>query len=346
MSNVFDITDYGAVLDDSTNCGPAIDDALDAAIAAGGGTILHPGGGIARVTAGFVPKVCATNVNGFYEFVGADPSACYRLDTIGNTSLFGIVNAGCVRVADLVIIGDPGVSGDHISDSYAILHLQSAWETIVERVRLLGISCTGDQGPIYINNSRTQIRDIFAGGISCPETGVLYSASNVSLSVQGFTVIDYHAWKTVNYNKTAVSGNAKYWIRVDTTGDQHLINPVARFKDLHMDESIGTAQVFVDGGNVMSALFENVFINAGGGRPSISVDNLKRLKVTDMEVGWWDSPHNSIVANDTDLVDLDGLQNWIPGSGVQLTGSSKRLRMRNCENVLPTVPAGAVISTF
>lgn len=89
--NIFDIRDYGAAVDGVTDDAEAVQAAVQAAIAVGGGTIFFPPG-TTRIATGTPQVVVPANVFGHYIFEGVS-SGTNTGDNATNTQYSGLATS-------------------------------------------------------------------------------------------------------------------------------------------------------------------------------------------------------------------------------------------------------------
>jgi len=337
---IFDITDYGAVLDDSTDCGPAIAAARADAIAQSGGIIYHPGGGIAKVSTGIDLPDVNSDFQGFYGFCGAKGGgSIYRLDEIAQKALFSINNASQVHVSDITVLGGPNYDNTAGLNAQAIIQITTAWQATFDNVWMVGCTSSGPGGLIYVNNAHLTMRDCFFGGsvVTGANTAFINIIGCPSVVLQRIQCPDYHRWNDEIFNRTStLVVNPRAHIRIDNGSRARTItNPTWKIEDSFFDESVSFAQIELIGNDedmFQCVELNNVFVNSNSGKPNIIASDLKKITIKDYIAAWSGTPRTIACTNTTE-VNLDTVIFSAGNDTVQLNEGVEVVRMRNCEGV-------------
>ncbi len=199
----FNLSDFGAVGNGVTDDGPALQAALDAVIAAGGGTLLVPAGRFAIVT----PVVAtATGPNVSLEIRGVESSTPVPPPTAGGdmlsrgldlTSEFA-PKTGAQQIAilvqgfshfliqDICFIGSIDVDNDALS-TLAISYVPDA---VIRHCEFYGLMSQSPGGSIVQS---------FGGGLTIQQTKFLGCTGNSGISVP---VVQNYFWKSITVEDT------------------------------------------------------------------------------------------------------------------------------------------------
>lgn len=349
--NVFDIRDYGAAVDGVTDDAEAVQAAIQAAIAVGGGTIFFPPG-TTRIATGTPQVVAPANVFGHYIFEGVGANSKIWIDEMGYYSAITLANIRTATVRDLVFIG----TQDNVAENtgQGIIQFATCNLATFERVGFYGLAAAGTEGVIYCYNSAIRFQDCFFGGCVSPSAAVVNVPNCTSFVWENNTITDYGFLDGIGYNKSSVYGNTQHWIKViavDGVPLNGMVNSAWSVRNSRFDENTSDCLVSFSSTRAtadQSLIIENCSFNGGfDNKPSIKTTGLVNVTLHKVWVGYYVPSSNptfsSLIAHNCDQVTINGLIHGTNNVDVLLTGTTKRLHLRECQNVTITNTANSYI---
>lgn len=347
----FDIRDYGARIDGITNDSAAVLAAMTVARNFGGGIIYFPRGITLINTETLINMNAAPNTNqyGSYLFKGEAGASILRFTQLQSGTVgLGIQSGEFVIFEDLIITGGvtAGASSNTYEASFACLYLTSNFFNIFNRCLLLGLSVSGASGGvIYANNGNFVFNNSFVGGSVATASGVITLDAVSSYNFNVVTFKDFGSHDGISYGKTVPIGNTKNWVRSVNPPVNGLLNvPASNILNSFFDENTtenllnltGTAEKII---NIKGCSFNGGF----SGLTPIKLDTFHKAIIENTWVGYNVPAFNSLSANNIDNLFIDGLIHDNGASNIVLTGTTKRLQLRNCKDVGITNTANAFI---
>ncbi|MDQ1728447.1 MAG: hypothetical protein QOD33_572 [Pyrinomonadaceae bacterium] len=250
---VFNLTDFGALPNGRDDAGPALQDALNALGAAGGGTLFVPAGRFALITpvskdfTGLATEISIVGVEsltpappinaGGQELAhGLDLSSEFAPRT-GETVAIHIVGLQKLLLKDLVFIGTPGID----TDAFITLALDDIQTATISHSEFYGLSTISDGGAI-IQSLRTGFnleQSVFLG---CTSNSGVYGA-----------VVQNLEWKSIKVDDTVFvdyGQRAELYGKLDNSAPYSWVN-------------IGNAAAPESAAPRREAILRNVFFDEG-----------------------------------------------------------------------------------
>lgn len=344
---VFDIRNYGAAVDGVTDDTVAVQAALAAVLVSDGGTVYFPPG-ITKMTG-----VTSTDMDGFegtIRFTGSAGSVI-QLSSTGADGVFYIANAPLVIVDNLTFIGTGSTGADF---TQALFWFNVCEMAHVHDCRFLGIGVTAPEDATFALNkwygilvgrqTNLVVDNCEFGGCSsgfCPNIGV---DDWYSLTIRDTQFVDFGNYSDAVLSKTGWQTNT-YWMRAINGAE-----PVSGFeRDTVIIENVTCDEgnlhcVFVeDAGSVQ---LNSVHCNAGNDAAlsSISIKDVTNLSVKNSSVHQVNyAATNGLNVENVVAANVDGLLLEGIVTNLNLTGTTKRLRLRNSTGVTLVNTAGAFI---
>jgi len=195
------LRDYGAVGDNVTNDGPALQSALNALATQGGGTLIVPNGKYAILTP--VSKDFL-NLASAIVIRGVGSASQLRIATPTATTIM-LGNLESLSIENLTFVGTPNVS----NDTLVALRISSCLRATISNCNFYGIISLNSGGAIVYNyNSDVAIEhSAFRGctGNSGQDVPVIQNDTWRGLSVSDVDFLDYGVLNGVYYSKTPYS---------------------------------------------------------------------------------------------------------------------------------------------
>ncbi len=247
--NTFSLQDFGAVGDGVADDGPALQAALDALAAAGGGTLVVPAGRYAIITP--VEKDFSGVSN--LTIIGAEPApdngsggfgsglglSSEFFVQVGETqTALSIIGARNFLIQDITFIGDPNV----IRDCKITLSLSEIDSAIVRHCEFYGLGAIVNDGAIvYAYHSNLKVEDSAFLGCSTATSSRSSVIQNISwrgITVTGTRFIDYGN-RADYFSKTPLSPPYS-WINIGNAAaaDATSSRREVVLRDLLLDEGV------------------------------------------------------------------------------------------------------------
>lgn len=243
------LTDFGAIGDGVANDGPALQAALNALAAAGGGTLLVPSGTYAIVTpvskdfSGLTSAITiqgepsATVLDVAGNGTGLNLSSEFLIKVGQNTDALTFKNLHSLRISDIIFLGVQEV----VSDAHVVVAFDGIANANIEHSEFYGLASLTHGGAMVLgNNSGLKLDQVAFLGCSTNSgvTGsVVQNTLWQSFSITNSKFIDY-GYRPDFYSKTPLA--APYsWI------------------------SIGNAAGLVPSSSRREAFVQNVFLDEG-----------------------------------------------------------------------------------
>jgi hypothetical protein len=281
---VYNVRDFGAVGDNVTDDGPAVQAAVDAAKLTGGGVIFFPPSA--------TPYRIATTVSagigqGIVSIVVEGAAATIR-PTIGSAqNCFGFANLDMVEFRNLRFIGTAGAT----YDAYAVISIASCSIARISNCHfdsLLTQAASGG-GIVRVDHTDLTIENTLfmgCGGHPSPLVPGLHVVNTKNLNVRQVRFFDVGTLG-------AGRGSTPAWIRVGPklfAGTDAWKTSALTFENLWMDEG-GLVGLQIDGGTTNP--FESVTLDrvSGNGSPNalgggFFIDGVTRLEIFDCMYGY------------------------------------------------------------
>ncbi|HVF45591.1 MAG TPA: carboxypeptidase regulatory-like domain-containing protein, partial [Pyrinomonadaceae bacterium] len=245
------LKDFGAVGDGVTDDSPALQAALDALYAAGGGTLFVPEGRYAifttvakdftglnaSVTISGVPSntpVAPPTASATQLAHGLDLKSEFRPRT-GNVAMLVLVGLRIAAIKDVAFMGTPGV----VTDASYTLALFDIDDASVEHCEFYGLSSSGKGSDVYALRSHFRItRSVFLGctANSGVHTSVVQNVEWKSFRIEEAIFLDY-GLRPELFSKTGIAAPFS-WVELGSTAPLTNDSPrrEASFRSLFMDE--------------------------------------------------------------------------------------------------------------
>ncbi len=281
---MFDVTSYGAVGDGTTDDGPAVQAALDAAQPTGGVVYFPPGQ--YRIAS----PVSVNMLGGGSHLVVRGEAGSSEL-LLRTPQCIGVHNCdGVVAFEDLILVGTP-VGEDCITG----ISVHGAGLAVFDRVVAYGVSCHGelysaDFGSLFrLYNCTARITSCLFRGCNA-QAATVYVEQLRGLTIEDCAFEDIGMLRGVTYSKGGGPGGP--WVRVNhlsdngTTATSQLVVDVARCR---FDEGPGRGVVVEGDARVRRVRLDACGFNLGGGGHGASFSNVEHLTIDGGTVGWVNS---------------------------------------------------------
>lgn len=318
-----------------TDCGPALQRALDAITQKTSNEILIDGD-YAQFTGTY--RDFADRGEGFnpggVQLRGYGNSYILRTACPRDVTAIGIAN-GTITVRGLNMTGTMGAT----TDAKYVIRVEAGHMRMINTAAFALMSNTGACFSGY--DANLTIRDSYFGGCSGQQylhTSVFDFSLCKGCDVRDSAVIDYGTLDGMVLSKTAI-GSPRTWIQIrsmsKTPGIRTSNQGVLSFKNLRMDEG-SYHQIRIGGeGTIDRAVFEDIEINAWGGSPGcIVVVNTRHVEIRRCSMGLQDGPVLSAIGlYGCTFALVDGIQ-------VGRESSVTRLNAEGCDTVVVTNSPG------
>lgn len=354
LNRAFDVRDYGAVLNGTTNDAAALQAAQDAAKAAAGGIIYIPKGKLRLSSAtNLVPEAAR---QGSYVICGEGSASKILLKDLGATYAFNFGNCNTVKFKNLAIVGDSaaGVSTNTFDSLNFILHCDYTHTITFENCLFLGIatSVSGiSEGMFKFGNTVAYFKNCVFGACTATNSAVINMSGGRGVVMSNVLFLDYQDLDGVYYNKLSLVGSTKHWIRcvnpLNLSG-MDVMPSMLTLRDTRFDENTADSLISVTGSGEHTVIVENSnFATGVGGLPTMKLNSLRRVSLRNVMVGYsgYTTPHLTEIFTDVKEISLDNLLHKYGASEMQLLGTTERLQMQNCSGINITNTAGAAVKT-
>lgn len=345
---VYNIRTYGAKVDGVTDDSAAVTAAINAAKATAGGIIFFPRGTTKLGGQASTIDLGATN-QGQYIFQGEGSASKIMFYRMGTNVGLWMGGAGSIVFRDLCIVGEnDGVdSTANYEASNVAMSISGCWHLMFDNVIWAGIAAVNVM--LEVTASNVTFRDCLFGGCTAPT----YYLIGANTSLQSFKMyncqfIDYYWMDGILYNKLSVisGGNNKAWLGIiadAALGALKTPNAII-LKDCTFDENTTDTLLKLSGTAFNSVLIENCGLNGGlGGTTPIKLNTFAKATIRNTWAGYNTGTWTSLEATDVGQVDIDGLVHDNGATDIELLGTTKRLKLRNCQDVTITNTANAFI---
>lgn len=347
--SIYDIRDYGAAIDGVTDDSSAVTAAFAAALETAGGTIYFPPG-TTRLSSAMTFDPTA-DVQGQYVLAGSGSDSVILFKSCGGNIPLYMTNCGSVTVRDLAFVGDStaGASTTVVDGTTAFLYITYTWKAVIERCFFYGIATsTNSLGVVGCAYTDLVIRDCLFAGCTTPNSGVLTVQLNHNLEMNNVMFIDlYEKFNNVTYSKLAGAGSTKHWVRFMTpVVNVGYVEPTLRIKNCGFDENTTDCLLSLTGRADMALDIENISMNSGIDPPTtvgLEATTFGKASFRNVWAGYCPGVNSSLVLTDIAQVEIDMLLHDAGATDIKLLGTTKRLWMRNCQDVTITNTAGAFI---
>lgn len=283
---VFNVREFGALGDGTTDDAQAFRDAFAAAFHTGG-TILVPPGNFAIRSPVFVDGLHGGGPITLRGCVGASKIL------VRSWLCFQIANVdGLCAVQDLTFVGSPwdGLTG---RDCVGVLSFGGNGMTLLERVSFYGVGAFGSHlGADWASLVRahsTTLRLVDCSFYGCfAEAGAVYADQLRGLTLEDCNFIDIGELDGVAFSKVGGAGNGP-WVRVKHLSPQGFsagMQNAVRLIRCTLDEGPGMS-VVVDGPErVEQVALDDCMFNVLGTGFGARFSNVERVRITGGVVGW------------------------------------------------------------
>lgn len=348
LANIFDVRNYGAAVDGETDDSQAWSDVWDAVVANHGGTIHIPPGEMVIADGLSAIKNFGAG-KGVVVVQGSGSASKIRLSSLGANFAFWVGNASSVTFRDLVIVGnDDGAGGsaaEYETTTGAWMVIGSTDMINFENFWCLGLASSSALGGLYLSGS-VAFRNSRFGGCVATNGGVVHLDGATGLLVENTQFVDFEYLDGIGYGKTApLSANNKNWIRiVNPPALQGGVKPAITIRGSEFDENTTEALIYMVGTADDTFVMENCAFNGGYATfPAVKLDTLHKAIFRQVWVGLNVAAFSSFTLANVANVEVDGLIHDNGATDIVLTGTTRRLRLRDCQDVTVTNTAGALL---
>jgi hypothetical protein len=350
----FRLTDFGAVADDSTNCGPALQAALDAAYAGGkGGVIVFPRGTI---------RLPSTHAQAHKDFNGQKAMLIFRGsgDSIvhlhnpatgyaGGGFAVSCQNLEKVLFEHIQFHGTPTNNINAVSfwsRNQGVLYFGGCLQATVKNCVFSNIAIGNTGGLIYANASGLTVEDNMFGGNACPLGGNIFVFNGKYFISNNNHFVDFS--QDIANSKVS-AGGVLTWIRVDAMAqnDSGFETSNAVITNCRFDEAAANTALIND---LKFVTWQNNSANLQGvaGSKGLKVTNAKTVLAERSAFGY--APSSSLAAVSATNVDAVKIVDCILRGGathIELLGTTRKALIENTTLPSATVnTAGATITTI
>lgn len=343
---VFDIRDYGAMVDGVTNDAPAVTAAIAAAVAAFGGTVFFP-----RGTTRISSTVTGNGSGGYNPGLILAGEAGGSRVKFKNCAGYGFSLGTFSEIIkrDLYFTGDDdgnplGASSTAATDVEIIaIHETNVQKSIYQNCFFMGI---GADGILNVENGTLDMRDCFFGACSAPLYGCIPLYICQGAYFENVQFIDYASYAGIYWNKLSVHGNNPSWISCAGTPaiSGSIPRPSFVFKNCQFDENTTDAFIRLVGTSEHSVLIENCAgaTGLGGFGRMLNLTTFRKVTVKDTFMGYHGSltEHASCLFTDVETVEFDNVLHKYGAKFITLAGTTKRFISRNSSLNPLTHPTG------
>lgn len=332
VDSVFNIKDYGAKVDGTTDDTTAVTAAINAAITAGGGTVYFPSGVTKIGTLDMSAIATAANVT-LQGTLGSDI-------LLSTTAYLSLGNFGLVVCEKLAFIG---TSTSAMATGNLIV-LSSNVLTTFRNCAFYGLGTTGNDatysGCILANSAPIVFEDCFFVGCAAPSSAVVTSRGGAGLRADNTIFLDVAAYKGVTYSTGAKTAGAA-WVRLTLLSDVTSAGlKTGQFNNCTFDEAPlwgirfnGTVVTRQHSATINNCHF-NTGVDRGGGAYSgaIYATEMRQITVKDTTAGFSNNTTDYAVCefNNVDVVEMDNFRGIYGASYVTFSGTTSRVKLRNC----------------
>lgn len=336
IDSVFNIKDYGAKVDGTTNDAAAIVAAANAAIAAGGGTVYFPTGVTAYSGSNTLNAVTPVNTTANVTFAGAGGADIL----LATSSVLAMANFGIIKWSNLTFIG---TSTSTFISAARTFQFSSNVEVVLENCRFYGLGTTGSDefaACVLAYNTPIVFKNCLFVGCSAPSAAVVTVNAVGGIRMVDTIFLDIADYKGVTYS-TAVKTAGAAWVRCNGITDVVAANRKTYFfQNCTFDEAPlwgirfdGAAVTRQSNGTVDNCHF-NTGVDRGGGAYSgaIYATEMRQVTVKDTTAGFSNNTTDYAVAefNNVDVVEMDNFRGIYGASYVTFSGTTSRVKLRNC----------------
>ena len=327
---VVDLTSYGAAGDGVTDDAPAVQQALDALAAAGGGTLFVPAGRYALLTPvrkDFSAAPVSITIRGAEPVPVDDQTSPNR--SLGLTSEFLIKEGDQndaltltgideLLVQDLTFIGDLSV----MTDARLTLSLTDVAHATVRHCEFYGLaSFTPEGGVVWARHSDLHVEDSAFLGCTAASgltTSIVQNTNWLGISVTNTRFVDY-GWRPDYFSKTGL-GAPFAWISIANAAkpEAQSVYRAVVIRDVFLDEGgyMGIACIpqFFTPPNESIAPIDLIYIArlrmnvTNVGDYGVCIKAARRVLIKDSYFGWSVNADAAIALSDVGQVLLDQVE--------------------------------------
>lgn len=332
--SVFDIRDYGAVMDGTTNDASAFKAAFDAAVAAGGGTVYVPAGDM--LYSGDPGSLNGTSTYPNITILGTGGSNII----FSNSPYMWLGNCGVVRLENLTFIGGTGAT---MQSADRIIQLGYCQQAVVDNCRFYGLGSTGAgllDGIVLFYNSPGVMTNCYFVGCSASASGVVTSNSGTGFVMRDCRFLDLGEYRGASYS-TASKAYGYSWLRF--TGQDNITG--ANYKSIEIDNCVFDEAplwgIRFEGTSVTTKYtfnLTNTSFNCGNDRgagvltKALYASYAGLVQLNTVYVGFVNNVTDYSFAefSNCDAVDLIKVVGLYGASYVTFSNATKRVKIRNC----------------
>lgn len=338
MIDVFDIRDYGAIVNGIADDTNAIQLALNDIKSNSGGTLYFPKG-ITKING--TTQIDMTGFAGQIIFSGDGGSSSIHITSTGPDSVFYIANSPLVNVQNLTFVGT-GNTGIDMTQS--LFWFNVCEMSKVSNCRFIGLALTAPIDPTFSLNkwygllvgrqTNLVVEGSQFGGCSTANCPSIEVEDYYSLTIRDTQFVDWGAYQSGVRIKTGWQTNS-YWIRAlnaDEPQDGFRRDKVI-LENITMDEG-NNQTIYID--DVGSVELNSVHANAGNSPilSSIDIKNVNHVNITDSSVHQVNyAATNGVNLENCDEVVIENLKLEGIIDKLNITGTTKRVKIRNSDGV-------------
>lgn len=330
-TGVYDVRDYGAALDGATDDASALQAALDACSAGGGGTVYIPGRLLMRrpVRRDFLRTAAAVTLRG-----SGSASQIITVPGAGRTGLT-LANLESLLIEDLVFAGAPGFG----VDAKVALSISYCLQATLRNSHFYALFCVDRGGAVvHAHNSSLRLESCSFRGCAADlmnEVPVVQNEQWLGISVQDTDFIDFGQLDGEYRSKTP-RGQPYAWVRAGepAAGHPHWQGHVV-VRNSRFDE--GAYHGFIcdppkSGRRVNHVLLSGVRVNGAlnDGAASVVIARAEKVRIEQTSFGWAQRERAGIRLVDAGDVELDAVHCLDGHNRIEADAATRSLVVRNC----------------
>ena len=354
-------TEFGVLADDSTNNTTAIQTALTAIAAAGGGTLVVPNG-ISRISgASGATTLDLNGMAGAVRLIGDGGKSVIKPVSTSTNSVFLMQNVPQVVVQGITFLGTNGSSVYDFGKS--LFWFNAVQQAIIRDCRFIGLSVNGTedatfalnkwQGIVVARQTEMIVEKTLFSGCATRNCSNVQIDDGASLVVRDTQFNDFGLQGATNYVKIGDFPNT-YWIRATNMAARaqlHDNRGSIVIDNVAFDEAVGHA-VYVDGARSVEINHMSSIIGNSDLFPNIYLKNVRHSTIRNSHIktanyaGTYGIEANNCKLVEVQKVDFAGNVRYII-----LSGTTQRLRLNDSLRaseaaITVTNTAGATIEGY